>query len=70
MSKTCSVFIEPVIRVEIRDNYELVKEFLNWQLDNGIFPIRGSSSSGLGNSLDYFSAEHEESVRLFMQGGW
>jgi len=51
--------MDDAIRVEIVGDYDLVAEFMKWQLDNKIFPFRGGYS-GRGNSLNWFPKEYEQ----------
>lgn len=62
-----SVELFDAVRVEIRDDYELVRAFIQWQLDTGTYGFRGSSS-GLGNSTDTFPAEYKPQLEAFFSG--
>lgn len=59
--------LENALRVEINNDYDLVAEFIQWQLETKTFSYRGAVS-GRGHSLEYFPEEHAEAVRSFFEG--
>lgn len=59
-----AVYVDHGIRIEIAGDYDLVSEFMQWQMVNKIWPFRGSSS-GRGNSIDWFPLEYEEQILDF-----
>lgn len=59
-----SVYLDPGIRVEIVGDYDLVSEFLKWQLDNEVFPFRGGHS-GRGNLVEWFPKGYETQLIQF-----
>lgn len=61
-----SVYLDEALRVEIYSDYDLVSDFMHWQLDNKIWPFRGSSS-GRGNSIDWFPIEYQGQIKRFFE---
>ena len=61
-----SVSFDKGLRVVIKDDYELVSKFLQWQLSTKIFGFRGSSS-GQGCSIDWFPYEYKDEIKAFFK---
>lgn len=61
-----SVEITDGFRVVIEDDYDLVSDFLRWQIDAGIHSFRGSVS-GRGMSIDWFPMEYKERVTQWLE---
>jgi hypothetical protein len=58
----------PVVRVEIdarEHEPDLVRKFLQWQLAEACYPIRGAGFSGAGRCVAFFDACDADKVRAF-----
>lgn len=54
------------VRVEIDDNHDLVKDFLDWVGRSAIPNIEGHyRSNGKGQMVDIYHARHRDSIRAF-----
>lgn len=52
--------------IVIADDHELCQSFMEWQLVTGVFPIRGTVSSGLGGYTAAFDASNEKAINDFL----
>lgn len=60
-----SYTLDNAIRVEIRDDYPLVKAMLTWLVEQkDVYTFRGGST-GLGNYIGWFPSEHLEDLNNF-----
>jgi hypothetical protein len=57
--------IEQAIIVHITNDYDLVRDFLRFEMDENIPRFRGGYS-GRGDHLAYFPIDQEEKIREFL----
>ena len=55
------------IQVKIKDDPQLVKEFLKFQLQNKVYGPRSGSYVGLGCLTDYFFLEQKKIIKNFFK---
>lgn len=60
-----SFSIDHALRVEIQDDYDMVKRMLKWLCDNPEIETFRGGHSGRGNFLGWFPVEHLEELNAF-----
>jgi hypothetical protein len=60
-----SYSIQNVIEITIKDDHDLCRKFLGWQLGSDVYPVPGGGYSGLGGYRGYFGFQDAEALEKF-----
>ncbi len=57
-----SASVERTVTVRIIDDARAVSEFLDWQMAENVYPIRGTVTAGLGGYFGTFDGDDERDL--------
>lgn len=57
-----SVSASVTVTVSITNDEQATRDFMQWQLDESVFPIKGTVTCGLGNWFGTFDGDDEKAV--------
>lgn len=63
-----SASVERTVSVRITDDAQAVSDFLEWQMAEDVYPIRGTVTAGLGGYFGTFDGDDERDLMHYFAG--